>query len=48
MVQISKNEAFVVLSSSTQIKLKKQFCNLQHLAENDFLSYRVVQGEKGS
>ena len=28
MVQISKNEAFVVLTSSPQIKLKKQFCNL--------------------
>ena len=28
MVQISKNEAFIVLSSRTQIKLKKQFCNI--------------------
>ena len=28
MVQISKNEAFGVLTSSTQIKLKKQFYNL--------------------
>ena len=36
MVQISKNETFVVLTSSPQIKLKKQFCNLQYLVENDF------------
>ena len=27
MVQISKNEAFVVLASSKQLKLKEQFCN---------------------
>ena len=35
MVQISKNEAFVVLASSNQPKLKEQFSN-QYLAENNF------------
>ena len=35
MVQISKNETFVVLASSNQPKLKEQFSN-KYLAENNF------------